>query len=348
MVKSRSLWASCLVMAGLVGCKPAPEGRPSLLDEPRVLAIQSSPAEAAPGDEMSFELLRAGSDGRVDFVASDFAFCLQRKPIAAPGLIAPNCRRAGQNDSLARIGPADPLIGRIPDSACEAFGPKQSAPLPGEPPLRPADPDTTGGYYQPARLIDGENTAVALVRLSCGVTGTTQENSIEFGKRHRTNENPSFQRFLFERQSGKAQDLDETVATEFQAGEEVRFAVTWEGCSRDEARCGDGVCGLDEDAARCEQDCGQSEGCHGAETYLLLDPATNQLRFERETIRVSWYVTGGSLEKDRSGRSPTDLDRDTQNTWVAPEEPGEYWLVAVIRDDRGGVGWALRPLRVTE
>ena len=42
-----------------------------------------------------------------------------------------------------------------------------------EPPSRPADPDVTGGYYQPVRVLvptrEEEDYVVGVTRLACGV-----------------------------------------------------------------------------------------------------------------------------------------------------------------------------------
>ena len=53
--------------------------------------------------------------------------------------------------------------------------------------------------------------------------------------------------------------------------------------------------------------------------------------------RFSWYATVGEIERFR--HNPTEL--------VAPAEPAEGWLIAVVRDDAGGVAWEVRPLVVT-
>ena len=72
----------------------------------------------------------------------------------------------------------------------------------------------------------------------------------------------------------------------------------------------------------------------------------------RESLRVSWYVTGGQLCSDATGRSEDELaaevaaaGRDeaapsppghTSNCWRAPASAGEVRLWLVLRDSRGG------------
>ena len=55
-----------------------------------------------------------------------------------------------------------------------------------------------------------------------------------------------------------------------------------------------------------------------------------------ESPQLSWYATVGEIELYR--RNPTEL--------VAPEEPDEGWLIAVVRDGAGGVTWQIVSLVV--
>jgi hypothetical protein len=212
--------------------------------------------------------------------------------------------------------------------------------------LRPADPDTTGGYYQPIRVVDDEQISIFSARVSCGITGTTQETSIEYTRRHWANENPTIQKLLLGRSNGEVETLSPESPALLKSGEEVALAVTWPQCPINQDACGDSVCALEESVTSCPKDCTKVATCSGAETYLLLDPVSRQLRLQRENLRVSWFVTGGELTLDKSGRSSDDTERDAQNHFRAPTQAGDFWLFAVIRDDRGGVGWIAQPLRV--
>ncbi|HEY5959544.1 MAG TPA: hypothetical protein VIV60_23470 [Polyangiaceae bacterium] len=347
MVSQLTHWFGTFACAAAVfGCKPEQEGRPSLLNQPRILAIQAFPAESAPNDSVQFNVLRASADGPVESEPLDLAFCVARKPLAEPGVIASACLDTSADAPIVVIPRVQPTFASIPNDACSMFGPSQPIATPGQPPLRPVDPDTTGGYYQPLRAIDDGAVSVGFVRILCGLAGTTQDNNIAWKKRYVANTNPSISRVLYARKDNVLATLENSELAQFRPGEVVRFAVTWPSCGVDEPRCGDGVCRLDEDAVKCPEDCSQPYACDGAETYTLLDPASNQLRLARETVRVSWYVTGGTLARDTSGRTSSELERDAQNQWIAPDSVGDHWLIAVIRDDRGGVGWTARQLRV--
>ncbi len=99
------------------------------------------------------------------------------------------------------------------------------------------------------------------------------------------------------------------------AGERVALRVEWPACSGNDA-------------------------CGGAESYLYIDPASKQIVTRRESMVASWYAGAGSFDEDRSGRSETDTATSAENTWTAPKTPGPAHLWVVLRDARGGVGWA--------
>ncbi len=56
-------------------------------------------------------------------------------------------------------------------------------------------------------------------------------------------------------------------------------------------------------------------------------------------MRVSWVATGGAFDDDTTGRAPTDATPYTDDGWTAPSTPGTVHVWAVLRDDRGGIGW---------
>ena len=52
-----------ILSATLLACKPNLEGRPSLVDGDRVLAVRSIPAEAKGSAKVKYEALYVGTDG---------------------------------------------------------------------------------------------------------------------------------------------------------------------------------------------------------------------------------------------------------------------------------------------
>ena len=110
-------------------------------------------------------------------------------------------------------------------------------------------------------------------------------------------------------------------------GDKVQFKASWPACS---SQPGDAP-------------------CEGSEAYLNYDTVTQSLVNRHESIRVSWYATGGSFDHDRTGQSEAEADiSSTANSWIAPDAAAKvrFWLV--IRDDRRGVSWVQFDLEVVK
>lgn len=62
-----------------------------------------------------------------------------------------------------------------------------------------------------------------------------------------------------------------------------------------------------------------------------------------ESLKITWFVTGGEVERARTaydpGGDPSTLET---NTWTLPTSGADAALHLVIRDDRGGVSWLSR------
>src|SRR5262249_58432488 len=76
-----------------------------------------------------------------------------------------------------------------------------------------------------------------------------------------------------------------------------------------------------------------------AESFPVFDPESRTLVDHREAIRVSWFVSGGELTSDRTGRSETDTETFADDVWTTPDA-GPAYLWVVVRDSRGGVAFA--------
>jgi hypothetical protein len=65
-------------------------------------------------------------------------------------------------------------------------------PQPGEPYGRPVDPDPTGGFYQPIRILvgTGDVASIATLRIACGLVGASPDNVLDFQKNYVRNKNP--------------------------------------------------------------------------------------------------------------------------------------------------------------
>jgi hypothetical protein len=72
------------------------------------------------------------------------------------------------------------------------------------------------------------------------------------------------------------------------------------------------------------------------ESYLFYDPLTQKLVTRRESMRLSWFATGGALAVDASAVGEADSATQVSTTWHTPAAgPAHLWLV--LRDSRGGV-----------
>ena len=353
----RGLLRACLALSVLVlgaGCKPDISGAPSVIDSPRVLAVKSEPAEAAPKTagavEIAWSALFVSPTGDEDPGVLDWALCTEHKALKTDGEISPDCL-VPSGDALVDLGTGAAVAGELPDDGCRNFGPNPPLPKPGEPAPRPTDPDSTGGYYQPLRVAeaesDGYEYTVGLTRISCGLARVSAEQSTDFNNTYRANENPVLSSVVLNPGDGEtplAGDADSTVSVS--AGSTVTLRASWPDCPL-EPTCGDGICGANEDKTSCPDDCKDPHGCTGSEPYVSFDLGSRQLVDRREGMRVSWYAAGGSFEHDRTGQTEADAATTyTDNSWTAPKSPGIVHLWAVLRDDRGGVDWGSFSVRV--
>jgi hypothetical protein len=72
--------------------------------------------------------------------------------------------------------------------------------------------------------------------------------------------------------------------------------------------------------------------------FPVFDPSKRVLVDHREAIRVSWFVDGGELESERTGRTEDDTESYADNLWTTPAAgPAHLWVV--VRDTRGGVAF---------
>ena len=198
--------ATFVALLAAAGCIPDHEGRPSVIDEARVIAVRGEPAEAEPESEIAFALLVAGPDGTLGDPEARWSFC--REP-RAPGETGPASSACAEQAGTA-FGSGPTAAAPLPEDGCSIHGPDTP---PGE--LRPRDPDATGGYYQPVRIdLDGA-VAFGAERIACHLANAPIELAIRFRDEYVANRNPSLA------------PLDWPAAVS--AGDEVELAVDWPG-----------------------------------------------------------------------------------------------------------------------
>jgi hypothetical protein len=324
-----------------LGCVPEFNDRTFLVSGPTLLAITSTPAEAAPSSLVTLSALYVDAKGDRS-AALSWAFCIARKALTDQGTVSPDCL-ASSGPSLVPVGNGPRATGPLPADGCRLFGPDRPDVTNGEA-GRPVDPDPTGGFYQPARLLvrDGvATTSIGATRIACGIGGASADVAADFATRYRMNRAPAIDTLTLAHGDGTMETIlpEEAAGATVTRGEQVTLRAAWASCPTTPV-CGDGICGIDETQASCPADCTTPMGCTGSEQYLVFDPVARTLATHREAVRVAWYATGGALAEDTSGRGEDEADTASlDNAWTAPATPGEVRLWLVSRDDRGGVGW---------
>jgi hypothetical protein len=83
-----------------------------------------------------------------------------------------------------------------------------------------------------------------------------------------------------------------------------------------------------------------------AEAFVAFDASSQTVQDRREAMRVSWFVSGGALDTDRTGRDEGDLATTTDDGFTAPGTPGTVHVWLVLRDSRGGVDFGAADIDV--
>lgn len=204
---SRSLALCALALAA---CQQPFDRRPSQVDGQRILAVRAEPAEAPVGTAVTVSALLVAPEGE-QAAAPSAAFCLLNRPAADDNTVADQCLEAGAS-ALRSLSAA--LTGPLPLEGCQRFGSEPSPPAPGEPAVRPQDPDATGGYYQPVRVEwpGGGPLAFGQVRLSCALASAPAAVVQEFRARYRANQNPRLLHLAVPATLGPGERIDLTAA----------------------------------------------------------------------------------------------------------------------------------------
>lgn len=311
-----------LSLAG-AGCVPDLDDDVSLVGDARVLAIVAEPPEAREGGTVRLGVLVAGS--AEPGIQPLLSFCHARKPLSELGPVAPECLEDGSPE-LTPLGRGESVVGVIERDACSVFGPRRPTAEAGQPAGRPVDPDSTGGFYQPVlAALPGQPSTLGGVRLDCGLPGADRDQLIDYNERHRPNRNPALSSVEVFR-DGAYLGIAEATPLAVSAGVPVELRAVWEVCSG-------GPDGMT-----------PAEECGGAEPFVMLDPESLTVVERSEVLIASWYATAGAFEEPRTG--PDGAAPSSLNTWTAPASPGPVELWVVLRDGRGGVGYAMRRFNV--
>ncbi len=339
-VLSKSI-AAILLCGTATNCVPTFDDDLPLIQKPTLLAIQSEPAEAAPGKPVQLTALVGTPDLDASPPALVWGLCTARKPLTELGPVNPICIQPPNQapDDIVALGSGATVNATLPTDACRLFGPSLPEPMNGEPAGRPVDPDPTGGFYQPigVTLADTGVTSLGAVRIFCPPSGLDQEQAAAFNGQYRNNQSPRIDSIVLSDDSGIAEPvLEEPAMRTVAVKQVVHVQLAWAACPVS-AVCGDGICGAGEDKNGCAEDCTTPVGCTGAESYAWFNADTRAVETKHESIRVSWFATAGRFSDAVTGRDESEFTPLTSdNAWTAPASAGTVRIWLVIRDARGG------------
>lgn len=172
-------WLFALVAAA---CVPDLGARDSLVTENTILAVRGEPPEATPGTSVHYDVLVATPDGPAAFPAQ-WGYCTTGKLLVENGSVSGACERNAVNV----VGEGPPQVdATVPANACTVFGPLVTTQD-----QRPRDPDITGGYYQPIRVISGGKMGFGFERVDCGAITAPIDVVEDYKNRYHANTNPT-------------------------------------------------------------------------------------------------------------------------------------------------------------
>jgi len=310
--------AALLAATFAAGCKPDIGSPPSLVAGPQLLAIRQTPPEVTPGAMATFEAL-AGDVGGTLPIDIAWTLCTTPKPPAETNNVSQACVTMPDGDPPA----AGPVMLSIPSNACSLFGPD---PPPVTPPVRPRDPDATGGYYVPVRAntqaTDGTDLlGFAFERIQCNLANAPADVARMYNMTYVPNVAPVIADVTLDPDGAPNTVLAANGASPdglvVPGGAAVTLRLGWTPES--------------------------------AETYVRYDTTSRTLIMPREALRVSWFTTAGKYAHDRTGRTGEELEVTTDNVWTAPvvDAPALVHFWVVLRDERGGVDFTSFELNVT-
>ena len=286
----------------VLGCVPDMGHPASLITSERIIGVRAIPAEAGPGDNVQYSSLVASPSGTVSEPSLLWSLCKLRKPVAENTPVSQACL----TEDLPPTAQGDQVSMRTPSTACVNFGPLAPSSTSGT--LRPTDPDTTGGYYQPIRLdLEGEQ-AIVRERLHCDLAGASLVMSQEFRARYTANQNP-----ILVALSAFIGDTQVPIDA-LPASARIRWVAEW--------------------------------SPESAEIFPVFDAVTQTLTDQREALWLSWFITAGGFDHSATGRAADDAASWSDNVWQSPTQPGAVYLWLVLHDSRGGSDFAAYTLTV--
>src|SRR5664279_3778814 len=187
----RTICVASLVVGG-AACKPS-VGQPLyLVADTTLLAVYGSPSEVKPNASVTYSFLVGSPTGTVTDVSAFWDVCETPKPPSESNAVASACA-APPDTGAASVGQT--FTAAVSSKACQLFGPIAPTPAPGQPAVRPRDPDSTGGYYLPVQvwlpnLPSGPAEGFAFERIACNLANAPASGITDFNSRYKANVAP--------------------------------------------------------------------------------------------------------------------------------------------------------------
>ena len=295
---------AALLGLGLLACGNQGLSQAWQLDRLRVLAVKAEPAEPRPGDSVSFEALYYLPGDSLLQLGLWFA-CIPESGAVAGCTVDPETL-----DQLATLDPES----MTEEELAALFAKLQAAGLVGAEPLLPPRwtvPETALDGLTDEEKLEG---LTAMVNITAIPEGASSDADVELAYKRfpislaaTPNHNPGLTGFVVEESA-----VAEGAAWSANAGEELAITPV-----------------LAADAI---------------ETYLYrTDEGEDEERVEEPYI--TWYAEAGEFDQPYSLYPTLDV------AWTAPAasdpavgDDGTVTLLAVLRDRRGGMGWAALPM----
>jgi len=306
-----------------VACVPDLDLKASRVSETRVVAVRANPAEVAPGQSVSWQAIVVTPLAVSTQPQIDWAMCTAPRNPSDPITVADACFAVAVDADPTMMGA--PIVttvagaggafesALIPMDICRKIGPDVSGTSATGAKQRPPDPDITGGYQVPIRLVTSDATGVDVAfdrqRVHCSLANAPAAVARDFTNRYKNNTNPDVASIALQDQ---AVPPDGTGRFQVPRGATLPISIQW-------------------------------DPALAIESYVAYDTDKRELVDRTEQLDVSWYTNGGQFHRDRTLPDPGNAS--ASNTIELDANVTELVTIwVVLRDERGGVGLGILTL----
>ncbi len=267
-----------------LGCMPELDDDPYLVDGPRLIAVIAEPPEVRPHEPVTLTPVVVG--GRAG--ALSFRFCSVARSPADPRPISERC--------FSTPGaPLEPIEGGargvVPTDACVRFGPDPSGDA------RPADPDSTGGFYVPIVIEGLGEPSAMLLRIHCTLPDAPADVARELEQRYALNQNPPPDGLTLS-------DANGNDRPQLARGQTTTLRASWPASAR--------------------------------ESYVWLPADTATIEERREAVSLNWFTDAAALATFATGRGEDDDATFSTNAITPAPDADSVRIWLTLRDSRGG------------